>query len=310
MDPLRASPLPPLRASEWASKLGGQLEGPDHELHCACTLSGGSEGGISFISNPRYRRAWALSEASVVLCDPKDQAPKEFKGSVIRVANSYAAWAAVLASGQTQVPWATGRPSGVHPSVLIAPGVVMAEDVQVGAGTVINPGVVLYPGTVVGDHCLIHANVVLGADGFGFVPPYQDLAHWTKIPHLGSVRIGNNVELGAGTCVDRAVVGITLIDDGCKIDNLCQIGHNVRIGKHCILAGQVGVAGSTVLEDYVVVGGQVGIAGHLTVGQGSRIGAQSGVGKSLGPRSEVLGSPAMESREFRRLFVAQKAKQG
>ncbi|MDP4628866.1 MAG: UDP-3-O-(3-hydroxymyristoyl) glucosamine N-acyltransferase, partial [Schleiferiaceae bacterium] len=112
------------------------------------------------------------------------------------------------------------------------------------------------------------------------------------------------------TCVDRAVVGETVIGNGSKLDNLCQIGHNVRIGKHCVLAGQVGVAGSTVLEDYVVVGGQVGIAGHLTIGQGSRIGAQSGVSKSLGPRSEVLGTPAMESREFRRLFVAQRSNPG
>lgn len=117
-----------------------------------------------------------------MLCDPKDQAPKEFKGSVLRVANSYAAWAAVLASGQKQVAWATGRPSGVHPSVHLAPGVVIAEDVQVGAGTVINPGVVLYPGTVVGEHCLIHANVVLGADGFGFVPPTKTLPIGPKFP--------------------------------------------------------------------------------------------------------------------------------
>jgi UDP-3-O-[3-hydroxymyristoyl] glucosamine N-acyltransferase len=157
----------------------------------------------------------------------------------------------------------------------------MAEDVQVGAGTILNPGVVLYPGTVVGEHCLIHANVVLGADGFGFVPPYQDLAHWTKIPHIGSVRIGNNVELGAGTCVDRAVVGITLIDDGCKIDNLCQIGHNVRIGRHTAIAGCVAIAGSARIGAHCTIGGKTGIVGHLTIADHVHISAMSLVSRSI-----------------------------
>jgi UDP-3-O-[3-hydroxymyristoyl] glucosamine N-acyltransferase len=122
--------------------------------------------------------------------------------------------------------------------------------------------------------------------------------------------VGNGVELGAGTCVDRAVVGETVVGDGCKIDNLCQIGHNVRLGAHCVIAGQVGIAGSTVLEDYVVVGGQTGIAGHLHIGRGARIGGQSGVAKSLPPGAEVLGSPAVDAREFRRLFAAQKSAKG
>jgi UDP-3-O-[3-hydroxymyristoyl] glucosamine N-acyltransferase len=193
---------------------------------------------------------------------------------------------------------------------VLAPGVQLAEDVVVGPRSVLNPGVVLYPGTVVGADCILHANVVLGSDGFGFVPPHSDSAGWTKIPHLGRVRIGDGVELGSGTCVDRAVVGETVIGNGSKLDNLCQIGHNVRIGAHCVLAGQVGVAGSSVLEDYVVVGGQAGIAGHITIGRGARIGAQSGVAKSLAPGAEVLGSPAVDAREFRRFFAAQKSGRG
>ncbi|MEY3941889.1 MAG: hypothetical protein RIR07_775 [Bacteroidota bacterium] len=310
MDPLGASPLPARRASEWATVLGGTLEGPDLVVEAACTLDFGFAGGLSFLANPSYRRAWAASAAGVVLADLKTPIPNGYRGSVLRVANPYAAWAEVLSSGIHPVAWTADRPAGVDPSAVLAPGVVLAADVVVGPRSVLHPGVVLYPGTVVGADCILHANVVLGSDGFGFVPPHGSAAGWTKIPHLGRVRLGDHVELGAGTCVDRAVVGETVVGDGSKLDNLCQIGHNVRIGRHCVLAGQVGVAGSAVLEDYVVVGGQAGIAGHLTVGRGSRIGAQSGVAKSLAPGSEVLGSPAVDAREFRRLFAAQKSARG
>ena len=310
MDPLGASALPTRPASEWAKVLGGVLEGPDVVVEFACTLESGAPGGISFLANPSYRRAWAKSAASVVLAGIATESPSAYLGSVIRVANPYAAWAAVLSSGQRHVAWAIDRPTGVDPSAVLAPGVQLAEDVVIGPRSVLNPGVVLYPGTVVGADCILHANVVLGSDGFGFVPPHSGSAGWTKIPHLGRVRIGDGVELGSGTCVDRAVVGETVIGNGSKLDNLCQIGHNVRIGAHCVLAGQVGVAGSSVLEDFVVVGGQAGIAGHITIGRGARIGAQSGVAKSLAPGSEVLGSPAVDAREFRRFFAAQKLGRG
>lgn len=310
MDPLGSSALPTRPASEWAKVLGGVLEGPDALIEFACTLESGSLGGISFLANPSYRRAWAKSLASVVLASTEITTPEGFSGSVLRVTNPYAAWATVLASGQRPVAWAINRPACVDASAVIAPGVQLAEDVVVGPRSILNPGVVLYPGTVVGADCILHANVVVGSDGFGFVPPHSGAAGWTKIPHLGRVRIGDGVELGSGTCIDRAVVGETVIGNGSKLDNLCQIGHNVRIGAHCVLAGQVGVAGSSTLEDYVVVGGQAGIAGHITIGRGSRIGAQSGVAKSLAPGSEVLGSPAMDAREFRRFFAAQKSGKG
>jgi UDP-3-O-[3-hydroxymyristoyl] glucosamine N-acyltransferase len=307
MDPLGSSALPARPASEWAKVLGCVLEGPDVVVEFACTLESGAPGGISFLANPSYRRAWAKSAASVVLASTEVTIPEGFVGSILRVANPYAAWSTVLSSGQCHVAWAANRPAGVDPSAVVAPGVQLAEDVVVGPRSILNPGVVLYPGTVVGADCILHANVVLGSDGFGFVPPHSGAAGWTKIPHLGRVRIGDGVELGSGTCVDRAVVGETFIGNGSKLDNLCQIGHNVRIGAHCVLAGQVGVAGSSILEDYVVVGGQAGIAGHITIGRGSRIGAQSGVAKSLAPGSEVLGSPAVDAREFRRFFAAQKS---
>ena len=307
MDSLGTSALPARPASKWAQVLGGVLEGPDTVVEFACTLEAGASGGISFLANPNYRRAWGLSAASVVLAGQDAEPPAEYRGSVLRVANPYAAWATVLESGQRHVAWALVRPAGVDPSAVLAPGVQLAEDVVIGPRSVLNPGVVVYPGTVIGADCILHANVVLGSDGFGFVPPHAGSAGWTKIPHLGRVRIGNGVELGSGTCVDRAVVGETVIGNGSKLDNMCQIGHNVRIGAHCVLAGQVGVAGSTVLEDYVVVGGQAGIAGHITIGRGARIGAQSGVAKSLAPGAEVLGSPAVDARDFRRFFAAQKS---
>lgn len=310
MDPLGASPLPARHASEWARILGGTLQGPDTAIHFACTLERGGPGGISFIANPTYRKAWATTAASAVLAAHGSTVPDGFHGAILWVTNPYAAWAEVLQSGIRPVAWATQRPKAADPSAVLAPGVQLAEDVVIGPRTVLHPGVVLYPGTVVGADCILHANAVLGADGFGFVPPHGQAAGWTKIPHLGRVRLGDQVEVGAGTCIDRAVVGETVVGDGTKMDNLCQIGHNARIGAHCVLAGQVGVAGSAVLEDYVVVGGQAGISGHITIGRGARIGAQSGVAKSLPPGAEVLGSPAVDAREFRRFFAAQKSKRG
>ena len=166
MDPLGASALPARPASEWAKVLGGVLEGPDVAVEFACTLESGAPCGISFLANPSYRRAWAATAASVVLAGIGTESPAAYLGSVIRVANPYAAWAAVLSSGQRHVAWAIDRPTGVDPSAVLAPGVQLAEDVVIGPRSVLNPGVVLYPGTVVGADCILHANVVLGSDLF------------------------------------------------------------------------------------------------------------------------------------------------
>ncbi|MCW3095610.1 MAG: UDP-3-O-[3-hydroxymyristoyl] glucosamine N-acyltransferase [Chthonomonadaceae bacterium] len=179
--------------------------------------------------------------------------------------------------------------------VRLFPGVYVGDGCVVGAGTVLSPNVVLYRGVRVGQGCLIHAGTVLGSDGFGFLPVGGRLR---KVPHLGGVEIGDDVEIGSNTCIDRAKTGMTTIGSGTKIDNLVHIAHNVQVGPSCVLAGQVGIAGSSTLGAGVMLGGQVGIKDHLHVHDGVQVGAQSGMMKNP-PAGETImfGSPAIPMRQ-------------
>ena len=175
--------------------------------------------------------------------------------------------------------------------VRLFPGVYIGDGCVVGKDTVLCPNVVLYRGVRVGQGCLIHAGTVLGSDGFGFMPVGGRLR---KVPHLGGVEIGDDVEIGANTCIDRAKTGMTTIGSGTKIDNLVHIAHNVHVGPSCVLAGQIGIAGSATLGAGVMLGGQVGIRDHLQVADGVQMGAQSGLMKSAVTAGEILfGSPAI-----------------
>ncbi len=281
---------------------------------------------ISFLSNPKYRNAVAGSRAGAILL------PRDFEGTpraeqvYLRTENpSY-----VLARLCEHA--ATGRqpdaPPGVHPSASVASGAQVAESASigpyvvvgegaridagavllsyvsvgeravVGAGSWIHPRVTLYPDTVLGERVLVHAGVVLGSDGFGYET--IDGVH-TKIPQIGRVVVEDEVEIGANTCIDRARFEETRIGRGTKIDNLVQIGHNVTIGKHCLIVSQTGISGSTRIDDSTTVGGQCGIAGHIHIGAGSVIGAKSGVSKNLPAGSFVNGTPATPIRENYRL---------
>jgi UDP-3-O-[3-hydroxymyristoyl] glucosamine N-acyltransferase len=160
------------------------------------------------------------------------------------------------------------------------------------------PGVRIYPGSQIGQRVRLHANVVIGSDGFGY--ELVDGRH-EKVPQIGQVLIEDDVEIGAGSTIDRARFGRTVIGEGTKIDNLVQVGHNVIIGKHCILCAQVGICGSVTIEDYVVLGGQVGVAGHLTVGRGVKAGGQAGIPGNVPAGSYVNGSPALPYMLERRI---------
>ncbi len=222
---------------------------------------------------------------------------------------------------------------GVHPTAVIAQGCRIPESVTVGPYCIIEDGctigedsvleahvfigrnsslgegcrlmpqVTVMDGTRLGDRVALHSGVVIGSDGFGYD---SDGSGHSKIPQIGGVVIGDDVEIGAGTTIDRARFSDTVIGEGTKIDNLVQVGHNVRIGRHCILCAQVGIAGSTVLGDFVILGGQVGIAGHLTLGSGVQAGAQSGIGRNLEPKSYVFGSPAVPYMLRQKIIVLQK----
>jgi UDP-3-O-[3-hydroxymyristoyl] glucosamine N-acyltransferase len=181
-------------------------------------------------------------------------------------------------------------------NVKIYPGTFIGDGVRIGDGTVIHAGAKVYEGCTIGRDCVIHAGVVIGGDGFGFAPLPD--GSFKKIPQLGIVEIGNNVEIGANTVIDRATLGATVIRDGVKLDNLIHIAHNVEIGENTVMAAQTGISGSTRVGRGVMIGGQVGIVGHIKIADGVKINAQSGVSKSIEEKNKgVTGSPAGDFRE-------------
>jgi UDP-3-O-[3-hydroxymyristoyl] glucosamine N-acyltransferase len=177
------------------------------------------------------------------------------------------------------------------------------EDAGIGPGCVLFPGVVVYHHCELGSGVIVNANTVIGADGFGYRPA-PDGSGLVKIPQIGTVKIGNDVEIGAGACIDRGKFSATVIGDGTKIDNLCHIAHNCRIGKGCVLAAQVGLSGSVVVGDGVAIGGQVGVADHFTVGDGAQLAAQAGVISDVPAGATWFGTPAHDLRATLREAVA------
>lgn len=279
---------------------------------------------ISFLDNKNYVDAFAASKAGACIVHP-DLASRAPEGMVLLVTDEpYRAYARLA---QAFYPMAAVAET-IHPSAHVDPtarlgagcrvdaGVVIAGDVELGARCHIGANTVIAEGVVIGDdariganvtvqfsrigaRAIIHPGVRIGQDGFGFAParPPGSPDH-LKIPQLGRVLIGDDVEIGANTTIDRGTGPDTMIGDGCKIDNLVQVGHNVQMGKGCFVVSQAGISGSTKLGSYVVLGGQVGIAGHLTIGDGARMAAQSGVMRDIDPGITVAGSPAIAAKEF------------
>jgi UDP-3-O-[3-hydroxymyristoyl] glucosamine N-acyltransferase len=181
---------------------------------------------------------------------------------------------------------------------VLMPGCYVGVQASVGEDCLLYPRVTIREECVIGHRCILHPGVVIGADGFGFA---FDSGRYHKVPQVGIVVVGDDVEIGANTTIDRATTDATRIGDGTKIDNLVQIGHNVVTGKHCIIVAQVGISGSTRLEDYVTIGGQAGIIGHVTLGRGAQIGGQCGVSKSIPENAKVFGTPATPLNVFKRM---------
>jgi UDP-3-O-[3-hydroxymyristoyl] glucosamine N-acyltransferase len=286
---------------------------------------------IVFLDSAKHSSALAATRAGVCLTSERFEAGAPAALAVLRSKNPFRDFVAVarklypdalkptsLFDGEPVGPGATVHPTvEIEYGVTIDPGAVIGPRASIGAGTVIGANAVIGPDVrigrdgsigagavivhaLIGDGVIIHAGCHIGQDGFRY---HQAGGAHVKVPQLGRVIIQDHVEIGAGTTIDRGGIGDTVIGEGSKIDNLVQIGHNVTVGRHCIIVSQCGLSGSVVLGDHVMLGGQVGIADHITVGEGARVGAKSGVASDI-PSGEVwIGSPAMPSSEFLRTVL-------
>src|SRR5437588_5965043 len=313
--------MPAVSLGEIVDLVGGEFAG---DRTCSITtvasLAQANADQLSFLSNRKYAAELAATKAGAILV------PKKLEGSDprwIRVDDPYFAFARIMTRWFSNRPMPTGiSPKAVvaqsaklgnnvslghfaviGENVVVGNNVVIFQNVSIEAGSVIGddciiyPNVVIYDGTRIGNRCIIHGGVVIGADGYGFAT-HGGRHH--KIPQIGIVRIGDDVEIGAGCTIDRAALGETSIGDGTKIDDQVMIGHNVKVGKHCLLVAQVGIAGSTELGDYVVVAGQSGFAGHLTIGSRVQVAAKSAVLGDVADGEKVMGIPAIPFRQFAR----------
>lgn len=309
-----------------ASMVQGTVEGDGNvTVNSFAKIEEGHPGAISFLANPKYEHYIYTTDSSVVLVSNDFVPEADIKATLIRVADPYGTIAHLL----EMVDKATNHlPTGIEQPSFIAEGVAIPEDayvgafayiaknvkisagvkifpntyigenVEIGENSVLYPGVKIYHGCKIGNNCILHAGAVIGADGFGFAPDKDGV--YNKIPQLGNVIIEDNVEVGANTCIDRAVMGSTTIHKGVKLDNLIQIAHNVTVGENTVMASQVGIAGSAHIGKSCMFGGQVGIAGHITIGDNVKLGAQSGIPNSVKQGSSLLGTPAIPALDFAR----------
>jgi UDP-3-O-[3-hydroxymyristoyl] glucosamine N-acyltransferase len=316
-------------AATLAGFLKGEIEGnPEVKVNTIAKIEEGQIGALSFLANPKYEHYIYETKSSIVLVNKSFVPSAKVHATLIRVENSYEAFASLL----RLVDQARPRKKGIHSTAIIEtsakigsdvfigpyayigencvigdgcslyPHVYIGDNTKLGRNCTINPGVKIYHDCLVGEGCIIHAGSVIGSDGFGFAP--QSDSEFMKIPQLGNVILEDLVEIGANVAIDRATIGSTIIRRGVKLDNLIQIGHNVEVGENTVMAGQTGIAGSTKVGKNCMFGGQVGIAGHLKIADGTKIGAQGGIlGDIKEENTVILGSPAIDIKQFLRSSV-------
>lgn len=312
-----------------AAILEAEIEGnADVVVNRPSKIEEGGEGSITFLANPKYEEYIYTTTASVVVVDKKFEIKKPVQATLLRVDEVYQAFAGLLSFYDQTIQ---NRPVGISPQAFIHPEAEIGEDVaigrfvtvekgavvqsgavlfdhvfvgssaKIGAHTVLFPGVRLMHQCIIGKHCIVHANVVVGSDGFGFAPNEKGV--YQKVPQVGNVIIEDHVEIGANTTIDRATMGSTVIRQGVKLDNLVQIGHNVEVGPHTVIAAQTGVAGSTKIGSHCRIGGQVGFAGHISIADGTQIQAQSGISKTIKTGGQAFfGSPAIGYKDYIRAY--------
>lgn len=316
-------------AEQIASILQGEIVGNKSVVVSGLAkIEEGVEGALSFLSNPKYEEFIYTTKSSICIVNNSFEPSKSIPTSLtlIKVEDAYACFAKLLEvySSLNKKEPEIEQPSFIHTTaeiseglflgafsyigknskigknVTIHPNVVIGEGVKIGENTTIHPGVSIYQDCIIGENCIIHAGTVIGADGFGFAPNEQ--GEFQKVPQIGNVIIEDFVEIGANCSIDRATMGSTIIRRGVKIDNLCQIAHNVEIGKNSAMAAQVGIAGSAKIGERVMIGGQAGISGHLHIADDTKIVAQSGIPSTVKKAQTLMGSPGIPIEDYKKSY--------
>jgi UDP-3-O-[3-hydroxymyristoyl] glucosamine N-acyltransferase len=315
-------------ASQIASILEGEVDGnPEIEVSKLSKIEEGEPGSLTFLSNPKYTSFIYSTNASITIVNKNFKPEEKLRTTLIRVENAYSAFSKLLEYYNMVKLNKSGIEEPVYKSntavfgeniylgafsyvgdgvklgnnVKIFPNVYIGDNVTIGDNVIIFAGAKIYSETLIGNNCVIHSGVILGADGFGFTP--NENGEYKKVPQTGNVIIEDYVDIGAGTTIDRATLGSTIIRKGVKLDNQIQIAHNVEIGENTVIAAQSGIAGSTKIGKNCMIGGQVGIAGHLTIGNGVKIQAQSGIGRNVKDNETLQGSPALNYGDYNKSYV-------
>lgn len=315
-----------------AEQIAGILEGsivgdPNTQVDKLAKIEEGTEGAITFLANPKYTSFIYSTKASITIVSDAFVAEEELTTTLIKVKDPYKAFSKLLEYYNQVKLNKTGieQPSFISESasygenlylgafaylgenvkigdnVKIFPNSFIGDNVEIGDNVLIFPGAKIYSETVIGNNCVIHGGAIVGADGFGFSPNKN--GEYSKVPQIGNVIIEDNVDVGAGTTIDRATLGSTIIRKGVKLDNQIQIAHNVEVGEHTAIAAQTGVAGSTKIGKHCLIGGQVGIAGHIQIGDRVKIQAQSGIGRNIKDDEVIQGSPALGYSDYNKSYV-------
>ncbi|WP_421809354.1 UDP-3-O-(3-hydroxymyristoyl)glucosamine N-acyltransferase [Flagellimonas sp.] len=315
-------------ATQIAGILEGEVEGnPQIAVHKLSKIEEGEKGSLTFLANPKYTSYIYSTKASITIVN-KDFIPEQsLSTTLIKVEDAYKSFSKLLEYYNQVKNNKVGveSPSFISESarygegfylgafsylgenvkignnVKVYPNVYIGDNVTIGDNVMIFAGAKIYSESIIGNNCTIHSGVIIGADGFGFTPNAK--GEYSKVPQTGNVILEDNVDVGAGTTIDRATLGSTILRKGVKLDNQIQIAHNVEIGEHTAIAAQTGIAGSTKIGKYCLIGGQVGIVGHITIGDRVKIQAQSGIGRNVKDDEVLQGSPALNYGDFNKSYV-------
>lgn len=316
------------KASQIAEILEGEIQGdPEVEVTQLAKIEEGIKGSLTFLSNPKYESFIYSTHASICIVNKDFVLEKPIKTTLIKVKDAYKSFTTLLEyynqvklnkEGIEQPSFIAesstygdnlylgtfayvGNNVKLGNNVMIYPNAYIGDNVVIGDHVIVFGGAKIYSETIIGNYCVVQSGAVVGSDGFGFMP--NEKGEYKKVPQIGNVIIEDYVDIGAGTTIDRATLGSTIIRKGVKLDNQIQIAHNVEIGEHTVIAAQTGVAGSVKIGKNCIIGGQVGIVGHVSIGDRVKVQAQSGIGRNVKDDEVLQGSPAFSFGKYNKSYV-------